>query len=112
MTEDEAQIGALIEDGRDAAHRGDLDGVLASHTGDILMFDVLSPNEVNGIETTNGPGRRSSSVRSREPRFDIVSLEVTAGADVAFATASLRCGTNELDGSWRRPMVEAVLASD
>jgi ketosteroid isomerase-like protein len=27
--------------------------------------------------------------------FEIVSLEVTAGDDVAFATALLRCGTDE-----------------
>jgi ketosteroid isomerase-like protein len=37
-------------------------------------------------------GRRSSSSRYAEPR-SIVSLDVTAGEDVAYAHALLRCGT-------------------
>ncbi len=38
-------------------------------------------------------GRGSSSCRREGRSFEIVSLEVTAGEDVAFAQALLRCGT-------------------
>ncbi|MGH8865715.1 MAG: nuclear transport factor 2 family protein, partial [Burkholderiales bacterium] len=33
--------------------------------------------------------------QSRGAEFDIISLDVVAGDDVAFATALLRCGTKE-----------------
>ena len=34
-------------------------------------------------------------VQNQRAVFEIVSLDVTAGADVAFATSLLRCGTEE-----------------
>ncbi len=94
MADDEQQIRTLIEDWASAVHRGDLDAVLAGHAGDIVMFDVPPPHDgVRGIdayrETWPGFFRWQASGAS----FDIVALEVTAGADVAFAHALLRCGT-------------------
>ena len=40
MTVDEEQIRDLIERWARAVHAGDLDGVLADHADDIVMFDV------------------------------------------------------------------------
>ena len=40
-------------------------------------------------------GRRSSNGSFEGASFEIVSLEVTAGADVAYAHALLRCGTQQ-----------------
>ena len=51
MTDDEADIGALIERWAQAVHAGDLDGVLADHASDLVMFDVPPPYDgVRGIE--------------------------------------------------------------
>ena len=49
------------------------------------------------------PGDLAAVLRMAAPgaSFEIVSLEVTAGADVAFAHALLRCGTAR--GTGRRP---------
>ena len=45
MTEDEQQIRTLVERWVAAVHAGDLDGVLADHAPDIVMFDVPPPRE-------------------------------------------------------------------
>jgi len=90
---DEAEIRALIERWARAVHAGDLDGVLADHAGDIVMFDVPPPNEVRGIEAYRQTWPPFFEWQKQGAVFEIVSLDVTAGADVAFANALLRCGT-------------------
>ena len=101
MPDDQDQIRALIEQWAAAVHRGDLDGVLAHHSADIVMFDVPPPYEgVRGIAAyreTWPPffGWQAGAV------FEIVSLDITAGDDVAFAYALLRCDTP--DGLARNP---------
>ena len=101
MPDDQDQIRALIEQWAAAVHRGDLDGVLAHHSADIVMFDVPPPYEgVRGIAAyreTWPPffGWQAGAV------FEIVSLDITAGDDVAFAFALLRCDTP--DGLARNP---------
>ena len=48
---DEAEIRALIERWAEAVHTGDMDGVLADHAHDIVMFDVPPPEDgVRGIQ--------------------------------------------------------------
>jgi ketosteroid isomerase-like protein len=45
MSDDVAQIRALIEKWAKAVHIGDLKGVLADHAADIVMFDVPPPED-------------------------------------------------------------------
>jgi uncharacterized protein (TIGR02246 family) len=90
-----AQTRALIERWAAAVRARDLEGVLADHSDDIRMFDVPPPNEVRGIEAYRGTWPPFFEWLSRGAVFEIVSLDVTAGADVGFATALLRCGTAE-----------------
>jgi len=95
MDDDEATIRQIIERWAAAAHEGDLEGVLAHHDGDIVMFYVPPPEEgVRGLPAYRDtwPGffewqRRAS--------FDLLSLDVVAGPEVAFAYGLLRCGTAE-----------------
>lgn len=96
MTDDEKQVRELIEGWARAVHAGDLDTVLADHAPDLVMFDVPPPYEgVRGIDAYRDTWppffrwQRSGAV------FEIVELDVTAGTDVAFARALLRCGTAE-----------------
>jgi uncharacterized protein (TIGR02246 family) len=96
MTENEAQIRTLIERWAAAVHSGDMDTVLADHADDIVMFDVPPPYEgVRGIDAYRETWPPFFEWQARGATFDIVSLEVTAGEDVAFAYALLRCGTPE-----------------
>jgi uncharacterized protein (TIGR02246 family) len=91
---DEEAVEALVRRWAEAVHAGDLALVLADHADDIVMFDVPPPDEgVRGraaYERTWPPffeWQRAGAV------FEIVELDVTAGAGVAFAWALLRCGT-------------------
>ena len=74
---------------------GDIDGVLADHTEDIVMFDVPPPNEVRGKAAYRDTWPPFFKYQVKGAAFEIVSLDVTAGNDVAFAHALLRCGTDE-----------------
>jgi uncharacterized protein (TIGR02246 family) len=96
MPDDEDQIRSLIERWAAAVHTGDLDGVLADHAPDIVMFDVPPPNEgVRGIDAYRETWPPFFTWQESGAVFDIESLDITAGADVAFAYALLRCGTPE-----------------
>jgi uncharacterized protein (TIGR02246 family) len=96
MSDDEKQIRALIERWAVAVHGGDMDGVLADHSEDIVMFDVPPPFDgVRGIDAYRETWPPFFKWQARGAAFEIVSLDVTAGDDVAYAHALLRCGTPE-----------------
>jgi uncharacterized protein (TIGR02246 family) len=94
VSNDEAEIRSLIERWK-AVHACDMDRVLAYHTDDIVMFDVPPPNEVRGKAAYRETWPSFFEYQKRGAVFEIVSLDVTAGNDVAFAHALLRCGTDE-----------------
>lgn len=91
----EHEIRTLIERWAAAIRAGDLDAVLADHSDDIRMFDVPPPNEVRGIDAYRETWPPFFEWLRQGAAFEIVSLEVTKGSDVAFATALLRCGKEE-----------------
>ncbi|HEX2072771.1 MAG TPA: SgcJ/EcaC family oxidoreductase [Geodermatophilus sp.] len=96
MTDDEAQIRRLVRRWAEAVHAGDLDGVLAEHADDIVMFDVPPPEDgVRGLDAYRATWPPFFEWQRQGALFEIVSLEVTAGTDVAFAHALLRCGMPE-----------------
>jgi uncharacterized protein (TIGR02246 family) len=91
---DEGEVRTLIERWADAVHRGDMDGVLADHADDIVMFDVPPPHEgVRGIDAYRETWPPFFEWQARGASFEIVSLDVTVGDRVAYAHALLRCGT-------------------
>jgi uncharacterized protein (TIGR02246 family) len=92
----EAEIRALIERWAAAVHAGDMDGVLSDHADDIVMFDVPPPEDgVRGIDAYRETWPPFFKWQEQGAAFEIVSLEVIASDDVAFAHALLRCGTKE-----------------
>jgi uncharacterized protein (TIGR02246 family) len=96
MTDDEAAIESLIRRWADAVHGGDLATVLADHADDIVMFDVPPPERgVRGIDAYREPWPGFFEWQANGASFEIDELDVTAGDDVAFAWALLRCGTAE-----------------
>jgi ketosteroid isomerase-like protein len=91
---DEQQIRELIERWAQAAHTGDLPTVLADHAGDIVMFDVPPPYDgVRGLDAYRATWPGFFEWQASGAVFELVSLDITAGADVAFAFGLLRCGT-------------------
>ena len=94
MTDDEEHIRTLIEQWAAAVRRGDIDGVVADHSDDIVMFDVPPPYEgVRGIDAYRETWPPFFEWQAQGASFEVVSLDVTAGDDVAYAHALLRCGT-------------------
>jgi uncharacterized protein (TIGR02246 family) len=113
----ETQIKALIEAWADAVRRHDLPGVLAHHAQDIVMFDVPPPLQSRGLEAYQKTWDLFFSYHKPSQTFDIEELAITAGEDVAFAVAIMRCvssppedggfpfrltiGLRHIDGGWR-----------
>jgi uncharacterized protein (TIGR02246 family) len=96
MTDDETAVRTLITNWAQAVHAGDMDGVLAGHSDDIVMFDVPPPAAgVRGIAAYRETWPPFFEWQAAGSSFDILSLEITAGDDVAFGHALLRCGTEE-----------------
>jgi uncharacterized protein (TIGR02246 family) len=94
MADDEMMIRELIERWARAVHTGDMDGVLRDHADDIVMFDVPPPADgVRGIGAYRETWPPFFAWQAQGASFEIVSLDVTAGEDVAFAYALLRCAT-------------------
>ena len=91
----EQEIRDLIERWAAAVHDGDMPTVLADHGPDIVMFDVPPPERgVRGIDAYRETWPGFFEWQASGAVFEIESLDITAGADVAFAFALLRCGTS------------------
>jgi uncharacterized protein (TIGR02246 family) len=96
VNDNEAEVRRLIEAWARSVHAGDMDAVLADHADDIVMFDVPPPeNGVRGIDAYRDVWPPFFEFQAAGASFDIVSLDVTSGEDVAYAHALLRCGTEE-----------------
>jgi uncharacterized protein (TIGR02246 family) len=94
MSADAEQVRSLIERWAAAVRAGDLDAVVADHAEDIVMFDVPPPHEgVRGLEAYRATWPPFFAWLRAGAAFDLVALDVSAGPDVAFAHALLRCGT-------------------
>ena len=95
MTDADA-IRQLIMRWADAVHVGDIDTVLAEHDPDIVMFDVPPPYDgIRGIDAYRQSWPPFFEWQRQGAVFDIVELDMTAGDDVAFAHALVRCGKPE-----------------
>lgn len=91
MTRDETEIRSLIEGWAKAVRAKDMEGVLANHTADIVMFDVPAPLQSKGMmeykktwdlffdHSPGGPGA-----------FDVTELRVVAGDSVAYCHALVK----------------------
>jgi uncharacterized protein (TIGR02246 family) len=71
-----------------------MDGVLAQHDPDIVMFDVPPPYRgVRGLAEYRESWAPFFEWLRQGSSFELDELDAVAGADVAFAYALLRCGT-------------------
>jgi ketosteroid isomerase-like protein len=86
------RIRALLEAWADAVRRHDLPAILAHHDPDIVMFDLPPPLQCKGIEAYERTWDLMFRYHKPGAAFDIEELTVTAGQDVAFAVAIMRCG--------------------
>lgn len=97
-TTDEAAIRELIENWAKAVRTKKINGILASHSPEILMFDVPPPIQLKGIEAYKKTWDLFFSWSHDSGVFDISEINITAGNDVAFVTALMRCAGTEANG--------------
>lgn len=97
-TTDEAVIRELVENWARAVRAKDLDGILGNHSTDILMFDVPPPVQSRGIEAYRETWDLFFSWSDDPVVFDIKDIDITAGTDVAFVAALMRCAGTEKNG--------------
>ena len=109
-TGSEVEIRQLVEKWADAVRRKDMEGVLARHADDIVMFDVPLPMQSRGMDeykktwdlffanNRGGPGS-----------FDVTELQITTSDSVAYchallkifdSTARLTIGLRKERGQW------------
>jgi uncharacterized protein (TIGR02246 family) len=94
----ERQIKAIVEAWAEAVRRHDLSGILAYHDKDIVMFDVPPPLQSRGLDEYQKTWDLFFRYHEPSQAFDIEELAITAGEDVAFAVAIMRCGSGTSSG--------------
>lgn len=93
---EEVAIRRLIEDWASAVRAKDINGVVAHHTDDVVMYDVPPPTAVRGISAYRETWPPFfEALTEGEAAFDIIELQIAADHTVAFASALLRCGSKE-----------------
>ena len=95
---EEAAIRELITGWAAAVRAKDLQGILAHHADDFLMFDVPPPFESRGINDYKKTWALFYSAQPEPVTFDIKRLDIVAGSDVAFAVALMQCAETNKDG--------------
>ena len=99
-----------------AVRAQDMPGILRNHSDDMVMFDVPPPLHLRGIAAYGASWPQFFEASSKPIRFAIMDLQITAGNDVAFAVALMRCamieggnvdldfrltvGLRKIDGRW------------
>jgi uncharacterized protein (TIGR02246 family) len=95
---EEMVIRAQIEAWAAAVRAQDMAGILRDHSADMVMFDVPPPLHLRGIAAYEASWPQFFEASPKPVRFDIMDLQITAGNDVAFAVALMRCAVIE-DGN-------------
>src|SRR5262245_3432672 len=100
-TAPEAQVRERLDTWLRAVRARDLEGVLAHHSPDMVMFDVPPPEQWRGMQSY----RESWELFFRHfPRqggvFELTELEVAANGDLAYAYGLLRCGDSAPGGTF------------
>ena len=96
---DEAQVRQLIERWAAAVRSRDIEGILAAHASDILMFDVPPPLQLTGTDDYRDSWPALFEWFGDKGRFDLDELRVVAGVDVAYAHAIVNCAGVNPDGT-------------
>ena len=97
-TKDEVELRELIARWSKAVRDEDLTGIRADHDPKILMFDVPPPFLSRGIDAYMATWQTFFASSAKPVVFDFEDVEITAGDDVAFATAVGHCINIERNG--------------
>jgi uncharacterized protein (TIGR02246 family) len=88
----QTEIKELISKWEQAVRNEDLAGIQAHHAEDLLMFDVPPPFLSRGLKAYMETWKIFYTSQARPITFYFEPVEVTAGDEIAFATAIGTCG--------------------
>jgi ketosteroid isomerase-like protein len=95
-TTESDEVREIIEAWAAGVRARDIDAVLRRHSNDLLMFDVVGPLRVEGLEAYKRTWlEQFFPWHGGTGRFDLLDLRVSASDSVAFATALLECAGTE-----------------
>jgi ketosteroid isomerase-like protein len=118
-SKDEMDIHALIDKWAKAVREESREGIRVDHDSEILMFDVPPPLLSRGLDAYMASWETFFSRAEKPVAFDFHDVTVTAGEEVAFATAIGHCvdvdpmgkreelkfrltmGLRKINGRWR-----------
>jgi uncharacterized protein (TIGR02246 family) len=95
---DEVELRELIARWSKAVRDEDVAGIRADHDLEVLMFDVPPPFLSRGINAYMATWQTFFASSAKPVVFDFEDVEITAGRDVAFATAVGHCINIESNG--------------
>jgi uncharacterized protein (TIGR02246 family) len=119
LSKDQSEILTLIERWAQAVRHEDRAAIRADHDADMLMFDVPPPFLSRGLDAYVATWEMFFSSVEKPVAFEFHDIKITAGEDVAFATAIGNCvnidstgkreplqfrltmGLRKIDGRWR-----------
>lgn len=94
----EEKIQEVLDRWARATRTGARDEILANHEPEALIYDVLPPMKYEGVDAYRSGWDEWQPETEGEILFDLHDLEITTGADVAFAHALLQCGGTTSEG--------------
>lgn len=106
---DEAQIRAIIEDYAEGLRNKDVERCVSHYSDDVVRFNLAPPLEYRGKETVRKNLTEWFDTFSGPIDVDIQGLEVSAGADTAFAYSFNRIGGTKQKGPSKEHWVRVTI---
>ena len=94
-----SRIRELVENWAMAVRNEDMDGVLAHHADDVVMFDVPPPLQARGLAEYKKTWELFFSFQGKGA-FDLRELEIAAGDRVAFCHCLVTRGSIDKEGQF------------
>lgn len=104
----EEQICGVLDKWAEATRTGAQDRVLANHSRDVVVYDVLPPMRYEGAEAYRDSWDEWQPETEGEVTFELHDVEVVAGSEAAFAYGLLHCGGSTPDGGRFEDWVRAT----
>ena len=103
------EIHEVIESWAKATRENRKADILANHSSDLVIFDVLPPMKYESAAEYRASWDDWQPETDGDAQFDIENLSITEGEEVAFAHCFIRCGGTMPNGEKYQDMVRATL---
>ena len=89
--DNETQIRKIVENWARAVREGNMEGIMAHHHDDVVMYDVPPPFQSVGIDAYRKTWDLFYSCPQGKDAFQLIDLKIFAGEDVAFCYTPMKC---------------------